>query len=234
MLFEKMLRRDTGLETANRLLAGLREWRGHRNVAMYLTGSVGMRGLIKAHGLDGDLLNDLTELRLLALAREEAANMLRALLAGSGGKLSWDDRLVEAVVDRLIEFHPSIIQFAFRRLLSHRANDLDTIERAFHDDIRPGIERNFFRQFTDRLRNYPDPLRGRLDRALAIVAASAEPVPLETFVSVFTGGGDAPEEVEDTVAILQEDGFINWDSKARALSLADRMVRAWWQSRPRA
>lgn len=233
MLFEKMLRQPGGVETANRLLAGLREWRGHPKVAMFLTGSVGMRGLVKAHGLDGSLLNDLTEMVLRPLPEAEASRMLGALLAGAGGTLAWDEAATSAALERLVEFHPSIVQFAFRRLLSVRANDVAAIDRVFRDDIRPGIERNFYAQFTDRLRAYPEPLRGRLDRALAIVAASEAPLALDAFREAFVAK-DPPEEMEDAIAILREDGFLRWDSEARTLALADRMVRAWWRSRPRA
>lgn len=242
MLFQKMLKQKDGAETANRLLAGLREWRGYPRVAMFLTGSVGMRGLVKAHGLDGTLLNDLTEVSLRPLPLPEAEAMVRALVAGSDGALAWDDALHAQVLDRLVEFHPSLIQFAFRRLLSARARDSAAIDRVFRDIIRPGVEQNFFAQFTDRLAEY-GPAKGaadrdrtllnRLDRALSIVAGSDAPIPFETFQTAFTEAGEPATEIEDIIAILREDGFLAWDSDSRTLALADRMVRAWWRSRPR-
>ncbi len=159
--------------------------------------------------------------------------MLRALVAGAGGRPDWADAIPEAVLGQLPAFHPSLIQYAFRRLLADNATSLDAIERIFRDDIRPGIERNFFAQFTDRLRAYPAPLKAQLDRTLAIVARANGPLTEASFGEAFAKGSGFGEDAEELVDILREDGFLNWNSETRMLDLADGMVRAWWRSRPR-
>ncbi len=233
MLLEDMLKRPNGVETANRLLAGLREWRGHSSVAMFLTGSVGIRRLAKERDLDSTLINDMTQFTLLPLDRSEAGGMLRALVKGSG-HAPWPDALVEAVLDRLVEFYPSVIQFVFRRLHSARVSDIGQLDRTFREDIVPPFERSFFSQFAERTKGNTGDLARRLDRALAIVAAAPGGIALTSFVEAFLAGGDPADEVEGLIAILREDGFIAWDSDTRTLSLADGLVRSWWRTRPRA
>jgi hypothetical protein len=233
MLFQDMVKRPNGVDTANRLLAGLRNWREHPRVAMLFTGSIGMRGLAKAHGIDRGRINDLTDIQLRPLPRDEAKAMLRALVAGAGGRLTWTDDIVEAVLNRLAAFHPSLIQYAFRRLHADNATTLPALDRVFRDDIRPGVECNFFNQFTDRLHSYPAPLRGQLDRTLATVARADGPLREAAFFEAVAKGGDQTDDIEDLLAILREDGFLDWNSEDRTLDLADGMVRAWWRSRPR-
>jgi hypothetical protein len=232
MLLEDMIRRPDGVETANRLLAGLREWRVHPSVAMFLTGSVGIRRLAKERGLDSTLLNDMTQLTLPPLSRSEAAAMLAALVKGSG-RAPWPAALVEAVLDRLVAFYPSVIQFAFRRLHAGRVTDIDQLDRVFREDIVPPFERSFFSQFSERTKGNASELGRQLDRALAIVAGHQDGIMLAAFAEAFTAGGDPAEEVESVIEILREDGFVAWDSDSRTLSLADGLVRAWWQARPR-
>jgi hypothetical protein len=233
MLPDDMLKRPNGVETANRLLAGLREWRVHPKVAMFLTGSVGIRRLAKERDLDSTLLNDMTQLALQPLGRAEAAAMLRALMKGRGG-VAWPDALTEAALDRMVAFHPSVIQFVFRRLHSARVCDIGQLDQVFRADIIPSFEASFFSQFAERTKGNTSDLGRRLDRALAIVAVYPGGVGLTAFAEAFVAGGDPAEEAESVIDILREDGFIAWDSASRMLSLADGLVRAWWQARPRA
>lgn len=233
MLLEDMLKRPNGVETANRLLAGLREWRVHPGVAMFLTGSVGIRRLAKERDLDSTLINDMTQLTLPPLDRSEAGAMLRALVRGSG-QADWPDAFIEAVLDRMVAFYPSVIQFVFRRLHSGRVTDIAQLDRTFREDIVPPFERSFFSQFAERTKGNPGALARRLDRALAIVAGNPDGIALTSFAEAFTAGGDPAEELEGVIDILREDGFVAWDSDSRTLSLADGLVRAWWRARPRA
>jgi hypothetical protein len=233
MLFQDMVKRPNGVETANRLLAGLRNWREHPKVAMLFTGSIGMRGLAKAHGLDRGRMNDLTDVRLRPLPRDEGMAMFRALMAGTPGCPRWGDTLVAAILERIPALHPSLIQYAFRRLIAADALEAEQIGQVFRDDIMPGFVRNFFAQFTDRLRAYPRPLRGRLNQVLAVVARADGPLGYDAFEEEFRGDGEAEDDLEELIDILVEDGFLDWDADMRTLDLADGMVRAWWRSRPR-
>lgn len=236
MMLQSMLGKPGGVDTANRLLAGLREWRSHPAVAMFLTGSVGIRGLAKEHGLDANLLNDFTEVRLPPLSRDEATLMMKALCAGSTPSLNWPDPILAKVLDQLAAYHPGIIQFAFRRLLAARAATDADVATVFDTDIRQGLESTFFPQFTARLPGPGTDLRRRLDLALALVAACQQPSGLliGDFAGAFADAGEPTAEVEETIQILQQDGFLDWNTQTRCLSLADGLVRAWWHSRPRA
>ena len=126
-------------------------------------------------------------------------------------------------------------------------NDRPSLREGFRRGLGEGgyvegrnlaIEYRFAENQYDQLPALAADLVGRRVAAIAatgsgnaILAAKASSA---TIPIVFTTGGDPAEEVESMIAILREDGFVAWDSASRMLSLADGLVRAWWQARPRA
>jgi hypothetical protein len=226
MLFQSIVDRPRGVDVADSLLRGLRQWRTYPSVSMFLTGSIGMRGLAKAKGLDGTLLNDLIELALPPLPRSDASLMLRALIAGAEQQAKWKDSSIEATLNRMQEYHPSVIQFAFHYLRSRDVSTLEAIGAVFDKEIDTGIQTNFYQQFTQRLQDYDTHLRKQLHAVLGIAAANAEP----THIDDADWSGD---DLEDLILILQQDGFIDWNGRAQTFALADRLVQGWWANRPR-
>jgi hypothetical protein len=230
MLCEKMVKRDNGTEHVNTLLAGLRHWRSAPRVGMFFTGSVGLRGLAKQYGVNANHLNDTIILPLPPLDADEVRAMLCALVAGAGGP-AWSDEVEQAVLDRLVSTYPGVVQYAFSQLRGARAATPDAVEAVFRNLIRPGIERNFFVQFRERMNRYDRDLRRLLDQALKLVAAAPNDTGLTE--ADFYAGFDPVDEAEDVIEILREEGFLHFDSETRRLRFADGLVVAWWTGRPK-
>ncbi|MBF0375757.1 MAG: hypothetical protein HQL39_20405, partial [Alphaproteobacteria bacterium] len=216
--------------TVNDLLAGLRHWRIQPQVAMFFTGSIGLRGLAKQHGINANHLSDTKVTVLPPLPRDEAELFLRALMAGAD--CDWPPEMVDAVLDRMPDFHLGIMQYAFGELSAARVTSIEAVETVFEERVRPGIEFDFHAQFSERLSRRDGDLRRRLRRALALVGDRPGAIGIDDFGRAFVTT-DPADEIEDTIAILVEDGFIHWNSDTRMLRLSDGLVRAWWKTRPR-
>jgi hypothetical protein len=180
-LCEAMLKRNGNADAVNGFLAGLGHWRSHGNVAMLFTGSVGLRGLATQGRIDVNHFSDTIVLDLPPFERPEAMAFLAALIAGSGSS-GWTSAMMEHALDGVAAFYPGVLQYAFMSLHNARVTTAEDIDRVFQEVIRPGLDRDFFAQFTRRMQRYDKPLRRRLDRAIAAVAASTDWVPLASFV----------------------------------------------------
>ena len=229
MLCEKMVKRPHGVENVNTLLAGLRAWRAMPRVGMFVTGSVGLRGLAKQYGISANHLNDTIVLTLPPLDATEVPAMLRALVAGAGAE-PWNADVEQAVLVRLASAYPGVIQYAFSQLRGARVTTADDVERVFRNQIRPGIERNFFLQFRERMNRYDKALRRLLDQALRLVAAA--PANAGIAEAVFYKAFKPAAEAEDAIEILCEEGFLHFDTETRVIGFADGLAVAWWKGRP--
>ena len=225
-----MVKRTNGSENVNTLLAGLRHWRAAPRVGMFFTGSVGLRGLAKQYGINANHLNDTIILALPPLDAAEAPAMLRALVAGTGAA-PWTPEVEQAVLDRLVSTYPGVMQYAFSQLHQARVATPDEVDAVFRNHIRPGIERNFFAQFRERMNRYDKELRRQLDHALKLVAAAPDEAGLDE--AAFHAAFEPAAEAEDVIEILREEGFLAFDSETRMLRFADGLVVAWWKGRPK-
>jgi hypothetical protein len=224
-----------GLATAQKILVTLREWRGLPHISMLVAGSIGMRGLALRHGLDPGAFSDMLPVMLPPLSRDEAARMVRALVAGNSSPLTgWTLEATAALLEGLPDLYPGFIQLGFQAVADRGATTPDAIRRNLRDHLEPQLHHQFFSQFDHRLRREDPERRQQLTVAIDLVVDSAAQggASLEAFYQALEQRGcKVPEEI---AAVLQEDGFLTFDGDTTTLRPASAMVVAWRNRTPRA
>lgn len=224
-----------GLATAQKILVTLREWRGLPNVCMLIAGSIGMRGLAVRHGLDPGAFSDMLPVVMPPLSRGEAVRMVEALVAGHTSPLTgWKRESTEALLDGLPDLYPGFIQLGFQAVADRGATLPDAIHRNLREHLEPKLHQQFFSQFDHRLRREEAKRRRQLTAAIDLVVDSAEQggASLAVFHEELEKRGcKMPEEL---AGVLQEDGFLSFDSGTNTLRPASAMVVAWRNRTPRA
>ncbi len=231
LLCDKLAQGPGGVAAVNNILAQLREWRalGPRRLAMFFTGSVGFASIAKRRGLERNHLNDPPSIPLPPLPPGEARAFLRALIAGNVQPGQWTEAMVETFLQLLPETHAGVIQYAFQSMLDAEARNEEDIRHAFLTQVEPGLLRDFYTQFDDRLRDHGKETARRLRLGVKLVAAAPQGLPAADFLPGFIAAGEPEEETADVIAILEEDGFLRHDLTEEKLFLADGLVRAWWR-----
>jgi len=232
-LCENLLQREGGRDILVKLLAALRQWRSLPNVAMLITGSIGMRGIIYRHGLNSAHLNDMMLVQVPPMEEPDTRAMLDALVAHA--KLEWwNEAVAAALLRNITAFYPSFIQYAFNSIKARQAATADAVQATFVNEILPGLSQDFFLQFRSRLKRYDTAQRPALEYAVHIVAkADAIGVmAIEAFYDVFDT--EIPDqEGEEILEILIEDGFLRTDIIQQLIHVASPLVAVWVASRPR-
>lgn len=224
-----------GLVAAQQILVTLREWRGLPHVAMLVAGSIGMRGLALRHGLDPGAFNDMRPVPLPPLGRDEAARMVRALVAGTIPPLrGWTEVVIETLLDTLPDLYPGFIQLGFQAVADHGATTPDAIGHCLRTYLEPQLHDQFFGQFDNRLRREAPALRRYLTAAIDLVVDSTVEggLPPDVFHEELERLGC--RESGEVAAILREDGFLTFDHHTSRFRPASAMVSAWRNSTPRA
>jgi len=226
--------RKQGLATAQQILVTLREWRGLKHVAMLVAGSIGMRGLALRHGLDPGAFNDMLPVSLPPLKREEAARMVRALVAGYiPAPPGWTEEATGVLLDGLPDLYPGFIQLGFQAVADRGATTPEAIRHNLREHLEPQLHDQFFGQFDNRLRRENAEQRKHLTSAIDLVVDSADKggLPLADFYQALADRGcELPEEI---ASILKEDGFLTFDHRTNTFRPASAMVAAWRNSTPR-
>ena len=224
-----------GLATAQKILVTLREWRGLPHVSMLIAGSIGMRGLALRHGLDPGAFSDMLSVVVPPLSHDEAARMVQALVAGHSPPLTgWKRESTEALLEGLPDLYPGFIQLGFQAVADRGATLPDAIRRNLREHLEPKLHQQFFSQFDYRLRREDAERRKQLTAAIDLVVDGAAQggASLEAFYEELEQRGcKMPEEL---AAVLQEDGFLAFDSGTNTLRPASAMVVAWRNRTPRA
>jgi len=224
-----------GLSTAREILVTLREWRGLPNVSMLVAGSIGMRGLSMRHGLDPGAFSDMLPVILPPLSSDEAARMVQALVVGHSPKLTgWTKESTAALLEGLPDLYPGFIQLGFQAVADRGATLPETIHRNLREHLEPQLHHQFFSQFDYRLRREDAERRQQLTAAidLAVDSAAQGGATLEAFYEELKQRNcKMPEEI---AAVLQEDGFLIFDSEKETFRPASAMVSAWRNRTPRA
>lgn len=231
LLCDKLARGPGGVAAVDTVLAELRRWRSlqPRRLAMFFTGSVGFASIAKRHGLDRNNLNDPPSFPLPPLPRDEARAFLLALIAGNAQPGPWTEAMTKSFLQLLPETHAGVVQYAFQPMLDAEVRNEEDIRHVFRNQVEPGLLRDFYTQFDDRLRDHGRETARRLRIGVKLVAAAAEGLPAAEFRPGFIAAGEPEEETADVIAILEEDGFLRHDLTEEKLFLADGLVRAWWR-----
>ncbi len=216
-------------------LATLRRWRQDENgIAMVISGSIGMRQLLRTHDIDGDHMNDLTEVWLEAPLRDDAAAMLDALANGAGYEL-WSRDLREAILDESADFMPSYLQKAFETILVVEAKSVADVKVAFEKHVRPDFEKTFFQQFNKRLERYgkEDPnLRAAAVEVMHVIACAQNGVgDRELAIRVASDLGLDQDRAQSLLFEMADDGFLRDSPTVGEVRFSMSLVERWFEQR---
>lgn len=226
------------------ILATLRRWRQDGGImSQVLTGSIGMAGFLRLHGIDRDHNNDAPGIHIPPLDPEDAASFLDAVAAGREIR-AWGDPLRRAVLDRAIELYPSVLQEMMlllkteERLLLARKQTADAeamlarLDAAVMPKIRKGFEAEFLNQFDKRRLRLSKFHETWPDVAIRMLRAVRDQNGLsrESAESMLGEAGLTEGDRVTFCEILREDAFVIERSDG-AFALGDRIVDAWLSRR---
>ncbi|MFT4924972.1 MAG: hypothetical protein ACI8WB_001062 [Phenylobacterium sp.] len=222
---KNLLAHEGGRDFVDTLLATFRQWRAGP-ITMVISGSIGMKFLIREYQLEFVHFNDCISIDIHPLTqRAEAQEMVNALVANSTAK-GWLPETTETLLDEVAAFYPSFIQYAFSRIKAARAFGGEQVEDLFAEQIRPAWDVTFFAQFDGRLKIYDVPLRDLSRVVFAQIAADDGLVNREAF--------DEVVDLDETLQILKEDGFLACRvarDGSECWRLSSPLVSIWWQQR---
>jgi hypothetical protein len=234
-MLRNMMRGDYKPIDAERFLATLRDWRFNCGVRMLFLGSLGFGQLKRAYGVHvADHIADMSPIKLPALSKDEAVAMVEALARGER-QPEWTPELSAAVVEASAETWPIFLQYGFREVVRGKLRDPAKVAAAVEAGVRQALEENFYEQFATRLSRYDDDRRKdqKPARALLRTVVVKHPAPA-TFdeVDVALASMDALDRRDDLLEALREDDFLLFDTAARTIAPASRLVPIWVRARP--
>ncbi len=234
-LLEKMLDDEKqGAQQVNGLLASLREWRA-AGMKMVLTGSIGMAGLARQHGFSTDHINDLSDFALPELSEAEASSFVAAATAGkSGGR--WTEAHTAALLREAGVLYPCFLVKGLLAIDLASPPPPEAFGEIFATRVRPELHDSFLSQFNRRFKQYRklpgDALRqGIVPILQQVMRAKSGSSGQPALVAAVAAPFDAMDAA-DFLAILQEDGFLQYSVTAdegREWAPASRLVTLWWK-----
>jgi hypothetical protein len=224
---------DAGLNPAevNAFLATLRSWRHDGKLPMLLSGSMGLRWLVRERGIARENFNDLVPYTTpQPLSDDDARAMLRALSAGEN--CGWIDKtIIDLIIAESAAKYPSFLQFAFGRIKSHNARSSESVRRVFAEHIRPSLDQDFYDQFDTRMLRYEENEKLGARLILRCVdGGDGKAISLSSIDSVLLGREIALRD--ELLVSLVEDGFIRVDTKIGTVEFSSPLVETWWRSKP--
>lgn len=229
-LLDNMLKRQVSPADINAFLATLRSWRQDGRVPMLLSGSMGLSWLMREWGLAREHFNDLVaSVTPSPLDQGDARAMLRALALEAC--CDWmSDEIIDVAIDESAATYPSFLQFAFGRLVAHKAKTVEDVRNVFQTHIRPSLDEDFYGQFDTRLNRFKKEEREAARAILRRIDKSGDqPTDLTAIDQVL---GNASRDRDDLFGTLVDDGFIAIDTRAQTAAFSSPLVRTWWQSKP--
>lgn len=222
-LLDHALKAGAGAPELEALMAMLRLWRG-KGLAMLLSGSIGLHGWTRRHGIDAVHLNDLIPVDLPPLSDDQARAFLQTLAQDE--KFDWwQAETTEAVIANTSVLYPALLQFAVQKLKKSRDGSKEAVVRVIATEVRPNHDMTFYRQFDDRIQEYGN-LR---EPALTIIGSVCHsPCTYEAFRSQL--GALEPMQQADMELMLREDGFLII-SPLDGVQAASPLVTVWARTR---
>jgi hypothetical protein len=194
---------------------------------MVLAGSISIDSMIRDLGISGLVLNDVSRLSLGALERSQAQKLLDELVSQKQLK-SWTDETKNEVLNRLGDLFPFFVQCAFHHLSVEDRADDEYLERTFRLQIEPDIQRAFFAQFDERLRQRFVGAERELAERILDSIATRETV----YASEFRRAPANPDiDVDRVITKLIEQEFIVRGVEAGTLCYPLEIIRRWRLSR---
>lgn len=231
-LVENMIAKKAGPDVDS-LLASMREWRD-AGMTMLLTGSIGLTGLARRHGINLEHVNDLQPFDIPELTEDEARAFILAATDGvSEGR--WTEEHTDELMKQVGAFYPC---FLVRGLLEVGVKNPPApgkFEEIFEEHVRPEVHGEFVRQFNRRFDEYGELANNeRKNLILPTLAAIMEADPYCEHRDLSCPPSFTQLDLGKALDMLVEDGFIRFTQKAsgaRHWRAASNLARIWWMGR---
>jgi hypothetical protein len=231
-LVDKIIRHggEAGLKDAETLLDTLRAWRGQgQGMSMLLTGSVGIIGLARRHGLPIDGLSDLKAIDVPELTAAEA----RAFVHAATNHDRWTEAHTEALMAEVGAYYPSFLVNALLEIGPEDPIPVKDFPALFAQQIRPNHQQDFYEQFDRRmaaLKEDGPTLYRPLVLPVLTAVMNAETAWVQDEWSL--PQTVTHDQLSHVLARMREDGFIIPQEDRDGLQSwcpGSRLVRRWWR-----
>ena len=217
--FENMGKEPQHIAEIKQILTSLRSWR-NAGLAMGITGSLNLHQQLDHLGISRKLLAGLNTIELDPFSREESRLFIQELHQYEPNDW-WTDEIAERLLSLLPDYIPYFLQYAYNDVVVHECKNREEVEEVFHNEIMPGLFRDFIYQFDERLGVFKD---GELASAMNILdtIALSGPVHLED-IQAKTGDSF---NYEVLVKLIDYE-FIRL-SGMQAYSFTLKIIQNWW------
>ncbi len=229
-------------EAAIQLLVTLRTWRQKaKPIKMILTGSIGLRALLRQHGIDQYHLAGLSNFDTpplggpvaVGLLHTEAPDFVDALARGQ--KLQgWTPEHTTVLLEECGVWYPLALQHAVHQLVLAGLPDPHHMRAVFSEQVRAMLNETFLVQFDARWRVYKalDTVeQTALRNLLGATVKAAQPISDLALVKAIRTRLEGPQ-ISELLETLREDGFVacrlNRDHE-RFWHPSSPLVPVWWQ-----
>ncbi len=221
-LFENILDKEGSVQEIKTILINLRNWRD-AGVPMGITGSLNLHLQMEHNELSRKLLAGLNTIQLQAFTKEEATQLIDALLEKETQQW-WTSATTEKLLELLPDYVPYFVQYAYNEVVVSECATTDEVEEVFHNDIMPGLFKDFIYQFEERLKVFD---AEQLQSAMSILdqVAQKEHIKLQELQQTI-------EKAFDYKVLLKllDNEFITL-SGAQAYQFTLNIIRNWWKEK---
>lgn len=147
--FENIEKSANGIHEITQTLTNLRKWR-HGGLAMGITGSLNLHQQLEHLGISRKLLAGLNTIELIPFSREESEAFIEELIDNDQYKW-WNKEITKKLLDMLPDYIPYFIQYSYNEVAVNKCQTTLEVEEVFHNEIMPGLFKDFIYQFDERL-----------------------------------------------------------------------------------
>ncbi|MCD4794579.1 MAG: hypothetical protein K8R54_15190 [Bacteroidales bacterium] len=147
--FENIKAKTNKTDEITQILTNIRSWR-HAGLPIGITGSLNLHQQLESLGISRKLLAGLNTIELSQFTYEESKSFINELLVNDKYKW-WTDEITEKLLELLPDFIPYFLQFSYNEVAVYECKNKKEVEEVFHNEIMPGLFKDFTYQFDERL-----------------------------------------------------------------------------------
>ncbi len=132
------------------ILTSLRSWR-NAGLPMGITGSLNLHKQLEQLGISRKLLAGLNTIKLEPFSKKESSDFILELLRVDNYTW-WTEEITGKLLDLLPDYIPYFLQYSYNEIAVNECKTQEEVEDVFHNDIMPGLFRDFIYQFEERLK----------------------------------------------------------------------------------
>ena len=218
--FENITESDKGIQEITQTLTTLRKWR-HAGLAMGITGSLNLHQQLEHLGISRKLLAGLNTIELLPFTRTESEAFIEELLENDKYEW-WTPEITKELLDILPDYIPYFVQYSYNEIAVNECKTAAAVEEVFHNEIMPGLFKDFIYQFDERLGVFKGE---ELNTAMSIL----DYIALHKNVNIIALQENIGKEFSYKILVkLMDYEFIKLSGTQSYYSFALQIIKNWW------